>query len=202
MLIKGDVGPVTDAQRQFLEQAYESNNRLIALLHDILVADRIESGKVGHTGEHAMPDAIVEALIAELGVLAEKQNVTLRFIRPKEPCRPLGIESVNLRTVLQNLIENGIKYSKAGGIVTITIACDETNATISVVDAGIGIPQNMQSHIFSRFYRAENAIRTVTDGSGLGLYIAKRIVEHEGGTLTFVSSENTGTTFVATLPLA
>lgn len=202
MLIKGDIGPISEEQRKFLSQAYENNNRLIALLHDIALADRIESGKMENTGERADALAVIDSLLAEVRPLAEQQGVSISFSRPDETVAPLRMGDTHLHTVLQNLVENAVKYSKAGGVVTVALGHDGTQGTISITDTGIGIPREMQNRIFSRFYRAENAVRAVTDGSGLGLYIAKRIVEHAGGTLTFTSMENVGTTFVVTLPMA
>lgn len=199
MILKGDLGSLSPEQRTFLEQAYDSNNRLITLLNDILTADRIESGNVERTGEHADPAVIIRTLLDDVRVLSDRQHVSLLFA-PEGLCPHLAIEPQHLRTVLQNLVENAIQYSKEGGEVVVKLSCRDKQAQISVTDHGIGIPRDPQRHIFSRFYRAENAVRTVTEGSGLGLYIAKRIVEREGGTITFTSEENVGTTFVVTLP--
>ena len=202
MILKGDLGPLSEEQHTFLAQAYESNNRLIALLQDILTADHIESGTVGRTGEHADAAAVIATLISDVRIIADRKGVSLHYEAPESPCPRLSIDPQRLRTVLQNLVENAVQYSREGGEVVIRLACRDKSAEISVTDAGIGIPRQLQQHIFSRFYRAENAVRAVTEGTGLGLYIAKRVVERAGGTITFTSEENVGTTFVVTLPVA
>ena len=104
--------------------------------------------------------------------------------------------------MLQNLIDNAIKYSKNGGKVNVTASLGPKDVVyINIEDTGIGIPEADKANIFTRFFRAANAQKIVADGSGLGLYIAKNIIEVHGGTLSFVSEEGKGTTFTVTLPL-
>ncbi|MBM3272406.1 HAMP domain-containing histidine kinase [Candidatus Kaiserbacteria bacterium] len=201
MLAGGDVGPVTEEQKKFLLQAYESNNRLIDMLRDMLLADQIETGKFDRTNAQTDPATVVDALFKEIAGLAEKQGVALKFEHPDKPIL-IAIDPKHLQTVLQNLIENAVKYTKQGGNVTVEVVPGIGQVAISVADTGIGIPQPAQDSIFSRFFRAQNAVTMATDGTGLGLYIAKRIVEHYKGTLSFTSAEGAGTTFVFTLPSA
>jgi signal transduction histidine kinase len=199
MLAAGDVGPVTEEQKKFLLQAYESNNRLIDMLRDMLLADQIETGKFDQTGMQADPSAVIETLLKELNGIAEKHGVTVAYESPAKPVS-VPVDPKHLQAVLQNLLENALKYTKQGGNVTIEATPGIGQVAISVADTGIGIPQSAQDRIFSRFFRAQNAVTMATDGTGLGLYIAKRIVEHYKGTLTFTSTEGSGTTFVFTLP--
>ena len=105
---------------------------------------------------------------------------------------------------IENLISNGLRYSREGGTVTITIQSDQKKEIleIRVADTGIGIPKVDQEKIFSKFFRASNAVRSFTDGSGLGLSVVKSYVEENGGTVRFESEENMGSTFIITLPLA
>lgn len=201
MLASGDVGPVTEEQKKFLLQAYESNNRLIDMLRDMLLADQIETGKFDRTNAQADPATVVDMLFKELAGLAEKQGVMLKFERSDKPAL-VAIDPKHLEAVLQNLLENAVKYTKKGGSVTVEVVPGIGQVALSVADTGIGIPQPAQDRIFSRFFRAQNAVTMATDGTGLGLYIAKRIVEHYKGTLSFTSAEGAGTTFVFTLPSA
>lgn len=201
MLASGDVGSVTEEQKKFLLQAYESNNRLIDMLRDMLLADQIETGKFDRTNAQADPAAVVDMLFKELAGLAEKQGVMLKFEHPDKPTL-VAIDPKHLEAVLQNLLENAVKYTKKGGSVTVEVVPGIGQVALSVADTGIGIPQPAQDRIFSRFFRAQNAVTMATDGTGLGLYIAKRIVEHYKGTLSFTSAEGAGTTFAFTLPSA
>ncbi len=103
--------------------------------------------------------------------------------------------------ILQNLLENAIKYSHNEGTVTVTITPTTENITISVADSGIGIPDDAQEHIFTKFFRADNAKELKKEGTGLGLFTAQRIAEKHDGTLTFESKTGQGTTFFVQLPI-
>lgn len=199
MIIAGDVGPITEEQKKFLMQAYESNNRLIVMLRDMLMADQIETGKLERTNAVADPTEVAQSLLEEVSKIAQAQGVSIRFNPPDKKIN-ISIEPDHLRAVMQNLMENAVKYTPKGGTVTLEMVHGIGQVAISVADTGIGIPQTAQDRIFSRFFRAQNAVTMVTDGSGLGLFIAKRIVEHYRGTLSFTSAEGAGTTFVFTLP--
>lgn len=204
MLLNGDFGRLTDEQRTFLMKAYESNNRMINLIRDMVLVDHIESGKLAISSylTTSLPD-LLENLLVELQPLAKDKRVELIFQRPDPPYPPARIDSANLRAVLQNLIENAVKYTPIGGSVTIACSTDHSGAlSLSVADTGIGIPKEEQPRIFTRFFRASNARKKETDGSGLGLFIAKKILQKYKGDIRFESKEGSGTTFYVTLPTA
>jgi signal transduction histidine kinase len=200
MFLRGDLGALTNEQKTFLMKAYESNNRMVLLLRDMLLTDKIESGKL-KSGESVslLPD-LPENLIVELMPLALKKNVALNFTHPENSYPPVRIDPEQLRAVLQNLIENAIKYTNPQGKVDLNIQKADKYIRFTVADNGIGIPEKNRKEIFSRFFRAPNAVKVETDGSGLGLFIAKSIVEKNEGTIEFTSEENVGTTFVVQLP--
>ena len=199
MLAAGDVGPVNDEQKKFLQQAYDSNNRLIALLHDMLFADKIDSGNLSNLESSSDAVATIVDLVRELKPIAEQQGVTLQLETSGQ--KPVvALDAQHLRAVIQNLVENSVKYTPRGGTVTVAVTAHEKILTIIVKDTGIGIPEVARDRLFSRFFRAKNAVSMVTDGTGMGLYIAKRIVERYNGTITFTSTEGAGTTFTITLP--
>lgn len=202
MLLSGDAGPLNDKQRELLTKANESNDRMVALLSEILFSDQIESNAI--TPEHAtslLPE-LPEDVILEMQPVAAKRNITLLFEHPNASYYPACLEPKLMRAVLQNLLENAIKYSKMGGTVTLRIEEQASRAIITVSDSGIGIPLDSQKNVFTRFYRAENAVRLVSDGSGLGLFIVQSILERNKGTIRFESKENEGTTFIVELPIA
>lgn len=203
MLINGDFGRLTDEQRTFLMKAYESNNRMINLIRDMVLVDHIESGKLTALPQMTTPlPDLLENLLVELQPLAKDKHVNIVFKRPEPPYPPARIDAANLRAVLQNLIENAIKYTPAEGTVTVICGIDSSAKTLalSVTDTGIGIPKEEQQRIFTRFFRASNAQKKETDGSGLGLFIAKSILQKYQGDIRFESVEGSGTTFHVTLP--
>jgi len=106
-----------------------------------------------------------------------------------------------LTLAIRNLVNNAIFYTGAGGEVIISIKRNGSNVEFSIKDTGIGIPKNQQTRVFSRFFRADNAIRKETEGTGLGLFITKNIIEAHGGKIWFESIENKGTTFFFSLPV-
>ena len=106
-----------------------------------------------------------------------------------------------MRAVLQNLLENSVRYTMNGGKIEIDVKKEKDHLVISVADSGIGIPEDQKKNVFSKFFRASNAVKQETDGSGLGLYITKTIVERNGGTIWFESVLDQGTVFYFTVPL-
>jgi signal transduction histidine kinase len=105
-----------------------------------------------------------------------------------------------LREVLSNLVSNAIKYSPAGGVVWIGGRTDQTGVTVYVADQGIGIPPEEQNRIFDRFHRVESGLHRSTDGTGLGLYLVKAIVDAHGGKVSVESTPTRGSIFMFTLP--
>jgi signal transduction histidine kinase len=200
MLLKGDLGPLTDEQKTFLMKAYESNDRMVALLGEMLISDQIESGKIQTSGMTSLLPELPENLLLELQLLADKKHIALRFEHPAASYAPVSIDPRHLRAVLQNLLENAIKYSKEGSEVKMHIDQVGLKTTFIISDSGIGIPLDAQKSIFTRFFRASNAVKMETDGSGLGLFIVKSILEKNGGTITFKSEEGKGTAFTLELP--
>lgn len=200
MLLRGDLGPLSDEQKTFLMKASESNKRMVALLSDMLLSDRLESGKMNPTTSSTLLPDLPENLLIEIRPLAEKKGVHLRFVHSDPAYAPVSIDPQHLYAVLQNLLENAVKYTRPGGDVTLEIRGGKDKTTLVVSDTGIGIPLPQQKNVFSRFFRAQNAMKMETDGSGLGLYIVKSIVERNQGTIRFESTEDKGTTFFVELP--
>lgn len=200
MLLNGEMGELTPEQKLYVMKTYESNNRMITLINDMLQADRIDGGTIKFRFTPTNLLFLIDNILTELKPLAEKKKVELNF-KATEHIPPLMIDPENMRIVLQNLIDNAIKYSKENTTVNILVGKTETDVTLSVEDHGIGIPAENQTNIFKRFFRAPNAVHTETDGSGLGLYIVESIILRHHGTIRFVSKENEGTTFYVTLPI-
>ncbi len=201
MLLTGDVGEVTIDQKKYLEEIYNGNQRMVDLVNTLLDVSRIELGTL-----------VIELKPTDIVKLA--QNVInehkLQIIEKKIKLLPSFEDNIPLiktdpkllRMVIQNLLSNAIKYTPDGGRVSISLALEEeANVVLTIADTGYGIPKNQQNKIFTKLFRADNVIGRDTEGTGLGLYIAKSIVEQAGGKLWFESKENQGSTFYATLPL-
>jgi signal transduction histidine kinase len=145
--------------------------------------------------------SLVEETIDNFQALANMKNIKIKFEKPKIDVEILA-DREKMKLALQNLVENAVNYSPAGGDVTISLDCDNMNLTFAIADKGIGIPKKQQGRIFTKFFRGDNAVRTETEGSGLGLFLTKNIIEKHGGKIWFETEEDRGSTFYFSLPLA
>lgn len=200
LLLSGDMGTLQPEQKTLLMKAHESNQRLIGLINDLLDVDHIESGKFTYRFVPIDLFELIDNLILELASKANARKVRLILERSPITVSKITADPEKLRIVLQNLMENGIKYTLEGGAVHIGVAEDETFLTVTVRDTGIGIPEEDQGKLFTKFFRAPNAVKVQTEGSGLGLFIVKEIVLQHGGKIWFESKAGKGTTFSFTIP--
>jgi signal transduction histidine kinase len=201
MAIDGDLGEITNEQKSYLMKGYESNERLIALVNDLLDVDRIESGSYQFNFVPTQVRDLVENTIAELEPRAKEGEVTMVLEKSKKKPKKVKLDQVKIRAVVQNLIENAIKYTPAQGTVSVSVEEQDGAVLVAVSDTGIGIPQEEQQEIFGRFFRATNAVRHEKQGAGIGLFMSQQIIEKHGGKIWFESTEGAGTTFTFTLPL-
>ena len=193
---------LTTEQRSLLMKGYESNERTITLINKMLVVTRIESGKMEYDLQYVHIEDIIDATLLDFTGQMETHHITLVFERPREQLPYIHADPEKIRAVLQNLIENALFYSRPGGAVTVSAARKGDFIEVCVTDNGIGIPAHQQLGIFNKFFRADNAAKARTDGSGLGLFVTKNIVNTHGGEIRFESTEGVGTTFYVTLPVA
>ncbi len=201
MLERGDVGSLNNDQKEYISNVSQSTKSMIQLVNDLLNLSRIESGKLKINLQSVQLDNLVQEIITEASVLAKEKKCNIIFNK-KECNMPLVSTDANLlRQVIHNLITNAIRYSlpdKCG--IVIKIKKGQDLYTVSVTDSGIGMPKEVQNRIFDKFFRADNAVKTSTDGSGLGLYVAKMIIERLDGKIWFDSKEGEGTTFYVEVP--
>ncbi len=201
MILDGDLGEIQQEQRKFLEGTYGSNERMIKLINDLLNVTRIEEGRFLYDIKSQDIIDIVKKVIDSLKQIAKRKRVKFSFKIPKKEIPQVEVDSEKISLAIQNLVDNAIHYTKSGGEVKVSLSYSKKEKQIlfSVKDTGIGIPKEQQRRVFTRFFRAANAIRAETEGTGLGLFIAKNIVEAHGGKIWFESVENKGTTFYFTL---
>lgn len=201
MLLDGDVGALSKEQIDFLKKGYQSNERMITLINDLLNVARIEEGRFIYELTPQSLEEIIKEIIDDLTDLAKKKQLKLIFKKPKKPLPRVKIDREKISIAIQNLVDNAIRFNKPGGQVTISIKCDKVNIEVMVKDTGIGIPVVQQKRIFDKFFRADNAVKSETEGTGLGLFIVKNIIEAHHGTIRFESKKDQGTTFWFSLPI-
>ncbi len=199
MLLTGDAGKMNEEQHKFVEQMYDSSIRMIKLVNSLLNVSRIESGRIQIDPEPTDLGDLVDGVFEELypRILAKD----LRAVVTKHP--KLGKVNVDprlIREVYANILTNAVKYTPEGGEIGVSITIEKDAILTKISDNGLGIPRRQQEKIFTRFFRADNVVSTHQDGTGLGLYITKAIVESSGGKVWFESEENKGTTFWFTIP--
>ncbi|MDP3958137.1 MAG: ATP-binding protein [bacterium] len=200
LLIDENSGNLTPEQRGLLMKGYESNERIINLINEMLVVTRIESGKVEYTFTPIHLEDLIENALLDFAGQAHVRKMKLAFDKPKTALPYVEADPEKLRGVIQNLIENAVRYTPDGGTVAIAAAAENGDIKVSVKDSGIGIPLRQQSSIFNKFFRADNAVKMQTEGSGLGLFVARSIIEKHGGKIWFESAEGAGTTFYFSIP--
>ncbi|MBI4130468.1 PAS domain S-box protein [Candidatus Roizmanbacteria bacterium] len=200
MLLNGDLGKLTKSVKQTIEQIYESNHRMINLVNDLLNVSRIDQRRVANHPKHTTVESVLHTVVQEMQAEAFKRRVTLVVHQPKIHTEPLLIDPDRLHEVIINLVSNGIKYNRPSGTVTLSLNQQSESIQLIVSDTGMGIPLQDRAELFSKFFRASNALASATDGSGLGLFVVKSYIEGWGGTVTYDSIPGKGTTFTITIP--
>src|SRR3989344_5302487 len=211
-MLSGKTGKLTEKQKEYLNDVYSENQRSIELVNALLNVSRIEMGAFTIQLSEKNICAVVQSVIYELKSAIDKKQLRLEEIHQQKNISLL-IDEPLFRMVLSNLVINAVNYTAEGG--TIHIECKEGNKgealggkllaensfVVVVSDTGYGIPKNQQNKLFTKFFRADNAREKHTDGTGLGLYIVKSILDNSGGSIWFTSEENKGTTFYVVIPM-
>ena len=198
MVLDGDAGELNKEQHDLLQKGYQSNERIIGLVNDLLNVSRIEEGRFGYNFDYGDFNEVITVIVESCEKLIAKNHQKFEVIKPTVlPKVYMDKERISL--VLQNLVENAIKYTPEYGSIELKVTVDEGHLKISVRDNGVGIPKEDTDKIFTKFFRASNVIRMETEGTGLGLFIAKNIVEKHGGIIEMESEEGKGTMFTFTV---
>jgi signal transduction histidine kinase len=199
MLVDGDLGNLNAEQKTIVRKGHESSEQLVELLQELILANQSEAWDFQYTITETPLEPLVDDIITEFLLEARSRNITIKTEHENEDTN-IHTDQSKLRIVLQNLIENGIKYTPEGGNIIIHTSQTNGDVIITVSDNGIGIPDTDHWQIFSKFFRASNAESRHAHGTGLGLFTAKKIIHKLGGTLSFTSTEGTGTVFTISLP--
>lgn len=177
--------------------------KLLKIVNDLLDVSKIEEGKFGYDLRQVNIIEFLSSLLMNAENMAKKYEVKLYLDKGQETAVSLTIDPNRLGLAISNLLDNAIKYNVKNGTVTVKLErlADKPYLQVSIKDSGIGIPPEEVPKVFTKFFRAENAVKVETEGSGLGLYITKNIINRHGGTIWAESVLGRGTTFYFTLPL-
>ena len=198
MVLDGDAGKLSSLQRKLLNQSFVSAQRMVYLISDLLNVSRLRTGKFVIEPVPTNLATIIHDEVEQLVETAKGRNLALSYHKP-EHFPTLMLDETKIRQVIMNFIDNAIYYTPAGGHITINLVDKPQSIELTVVDDGIGVPRHEQHHLFTKFFRANNAKRARPDGTGLGLFMAKKVVVEQGGAIIFRSQEGKGSTFGFTL---
>lgn len=201
-LLKDEDHTLTAVQKEIVKKTSQTNKRLITLINDLLDVSHIEEGQFGYDFEPTDLVAITKEIIATFTDAVTHRGVTLSLTELGYALPPISVDKEKMKIAIANLLDNAIKYTKEGGTITLSFKVEKTSLSLVIHDTGIGISEQEQPFIFNKFFRAKNAVLLETEGSGLGLYITKNIVEHHHGIISFESRINTGSTFTIQFPLS
>jgi len=201
MILEGSYGKFSDKAKTPLENVYKSNERLINLVNNLLNISRIESGKMEFEPQISSIEEIVEGVVAELKITAEKKKLYLKWEEAKTPLPKLLLDQDKMRQVILNLVDNAIKYTEKGGI-TLNTQILNSKLQIQIRDTGEGMEKEELAKTFESFSRGVVGTKLYTEGAGLGLYIARKFVEMHGGKVWAESEgKSKGSTFNIELPI-
>jgi two-component system phosphate regulon sensor histidine kinase PhoR len=201
MLATMDADNLTDQQRLFLARLDQSSQRLSNLIDKLSDVNYIETGHLAIEPVPTAVEPIIQNVINELSTRIAEFGSNVELQRRKQSTMVLA-DPFRLQQILTNIIDNAIKYSPPGGQVTVTMRTRSTELIISVADTGVGIPPEHFNLLFRKFGRLYHPATIDRPGSGLGLFIVKRLVESHGGRIWLTSHEGQGSKFSFTLPLA
>lgn len=200
-LLKMKPEPDSKERNELLELIEDGVSRMGRLVSDMLNAGTIQQGRLRLNKQRTDISAMVTREIARSKRKAKVANVQIKLTKPRSAIHA-SVDEVKIREVIMNFLDNAIQYSRPATDIDVRVSLEDGSLVLTVTDHGIGVPRAARPKLFGRFYRAENARAVRPSGTGIGLYVARRVVEAHGGTIIFKSSENRGSTFGLKIPLA
>lgn len=201
LVFDGEAGTLTPEMEHLLSPVRKANDRLVNLVNDLLKVARSEAGKLEITLSPADIRKEVTAILEEIKPLADKRNMTILYT-PQENLPLVAINTGSFKEVIMNFISNAVKYGNDNGTITVTHEINNGMVATAIADNGRGMSEEDQQHLFEKFFRAADVKKTSIEGTGLGLFITKELVEKMGGVLTVTSVLGIGTTFTVTFKQA
>ncbi len=212
MLLAGEAGKLNEKQKEYSEEVYQSNERMIVLINALLNVSRIELGTFAITPQTTDVVSLIKGAVKDMERQIREKELLIREKYPKD-LQLFFIDPKLSRIAIQNVISNAVKYTPQKGSIDLEIflkkngesigghIIQKDSLVITVSDTGIGIPKDQQDKIFTKLFRADNVKEKDTDGNGLGLYLAKSIMNGSKGDIWFTSELNKGTTFYLATPI-
>ena len=200
MLLDGDAGDLQPSQRRLLEETFNSSQRMVYIIGDLLNVSRIQTGKFQLEYSDVDLASVLEEEIQLVKISAIPRRITLDYDRPQN-IPIIQLDEGKIRQVMMNFIDNAIYYSPMNSKIKILLQAIGSEIEFRVVDEGIGVPKNEQHKLFVKFARATNARKQRPDGTGIGLFMAKKVVVALGGSIIFESVEGKGSTFGFRIPI-
>lgn len=201
MVLEGDAGKISDAQKHLLGEAFTSSERMVHLIHDFLNVSRLQTGKFMIESKPVDLTALVENEVKTLSQVAAARNMQLEYTH-SEDIPMLSLDETKMQQVVMNYIDNALYYSRPENpVVKIDLKRVEGDVELRVIDGGIGVPESEKEKLFGKFYRAGNARQKRPDGTGVGIYLAKKVIDATGGEIIFESEVGKGSTFGFSLPI-
>ncbi|HAI73809.1 MAG TPA: hypothetical protein DCS28_03015 [Candidatus Moranbacteria bacterium] len=201
LLSKFRKGSISEKQRQSIENINAMGIKMTHLVNDLLDVARIDQGRLIIKKEPVDISAIIKEALAEVSSIVKARNIEAVFDSEKKTPLVFG-DPEKLKMVVDNLFNNSVKYTTNHGKIEIKLTKKDSFVIFSIKDNGVGIPAEQQERIFNKFFRSDNIVKYQTEGTGLGLYIAKNVVEQMGGKIWFDSVENLGSIFNFSIPIA
>jgi signal transduction histidine kinase len=200
MVLEGDAGKISKDQRMLLEQAFTSSERMVTLIGDFLNVSRLQNGKFMIDRTEADLSKIVSGEVRLIQEVAKARDIGIAYHMPSHfPL--LYLDADKIRQVIMNFLDNAVYYSPEHTTISVRLYTSDGFAICEVIDHGIGVPSDAHEKLFSKFFRAENARVQRPDGTGIGLYLAKKIIDGHGGKIIFHTAEGEGSTFGFRLPI-
>ena len=199
MLLDGDAGELSEMQRKMLSEAFNSTKRMSYLIGDFLNVSRLQTGRFELQKSSVNLAELIEEEIGQLESSARSRQLTLKYEKPSFFPHS-QVDEDKIRQVMMNFIDNAIYYSPPNTTIHILLLSDKDNIVFKVIDQGIGVPASEKHKLFAKFFRAPNAVKQRPDGTGIGLYMAKKVVVAHNGAIIFESKEGKGSTFGFMIP--
>jgi signal transduction histidine kinase len=199
MLLEGDAGEIKVSQYDFVNEAFQGANRMVGLINDLLNVSRMETGRFFLEPVEIDLDKLVQEEVKQLVQHAKEKKLELKY-QEKGKTPHVWADETKIRQVVMNFIDNAVYYTTEGSVV-VTLSHDAKDVIFEVKDSGIGVPKAQQKNLFTKFYRADNARHVRPDGTGLGIYLAKRVLDDHHAELIFRSKEGEGSVFGFRFPI-